>query len=689
MTFLETVICLIILRCDSYLSSIGTENSLEKFPVLSKFVEGLEDSYIKRWSLVTASVNEDTGIELNEEEKRYLRLLSVMDNDNVMQSLLDLCMAVFTFPEFDAYLTHHFGYSVNMHLSFLLEGIGFPAEELVIKKLETAETICNVDRSTYPLQYAPLSIDEKVYIYLSGRDDINPRLERFTVKYRPEDISGENKPFVNEETIKKGADFLASGGRVLQICGRGGRRFAARHIASGLNKEFLFVNIADLFSVKVRKDLQGLRSVLTREAELDNAGICLYGITDSFLTGGVRLDDKRKRQDLEMLENMLFIPIIKKDIPLILISDAPAMLIRSLTEKEYRIAELPEKLDYSSRLKLWKGFKKFYKLGFSPEDMADRYHLNASESAGVIKSFLERREEEKTAPEDDLFTRISMERLDDGALETGRVVYPAVRLNDVKVKSEIRGILNDVVNSVRSSSTILDKWGLRGNYPYGRCVSLLLSGPPGTGKTMTANAIAGELKLPLYQVNLSNIVDKYIGETEKNLEKAFTFAEKTNTILFFDEADSLFGVRSEVHDSKDRYANTEISYLLQRIEAYDGIVIMATNIKGNIDPAFIRRIRYVVNFENPDEELRREIWESCINDSIPHDEIDVSYLASQFDKFTGSIIKTVFLNACAYAAGKDENLGMKHLVHAIRQELEKTSSVTFTMDTLGKYAYLL
>ncbi|MCR4907756.1 MAG: ATP-binding protein [Lachnospiraceae bacterium] len=287
-----------------------------------------------------------------------------------------------------------------------------------------------------------------------------------------------------------------------------------------------------------------------------------------------------------------------------------------------------------------------------------------------------------------MLNRISIELLGKEQ-DTGRVIYPSVRLDDVKIKQETRAVLNDVVNSVRASSLLLDTWGLRENYPYGRCVSLLLSGPPGTGKTMTANAIAGELGMPLYQINLSNIVDKYIGETEKNLEKAFLYAEKTNTVLFFDEADSLFGTRSEVHDSKDRYANTEISYLLQRIEAFDGVVIMATNIKGNIDPAFIRRIRYVVRFENPDEKLRKEIWESCLKDSIPHGEIDLDYLASQFDKFTGSVIKTVFLNACAFAAGREESLEMKHLVHALKQELEKATSVSFSMDALGKYSFLL
>ena len=234
----------------------------------------------------------------------------------------------------------------------------------------------------------------------------------------------------------------------------------------------------------------------------------------------------------------------------------------------------------------------------------------------------------------------------------------------------------------------MDEWNLRTIYPYGRGVSLLMVGPPGTGKTMSANAIAGELSLPLYQVNLANVVDKYIGETEKKLEKAFSFAEKNNVILFFDEADALFGVRSEVHDSKDRYANNEVAYLLQRMESFDGIVLMASNIKGNIDPAFMRRIRYVANFEKPDEEMRKQIWKGCLKDTVPCKDIDVDYLASQFDNHTGSVIKTVFLNACVLAC-EDGELTMKHIIHAIKQEAEKENAVGFVLDMLGKYTYLV
>nr|MCR4892163.1 hypothetical protein [Lachnospiraceae bacterium] len=131
------------------------------------------------------------------------------------------------------------------------------------------------------------------------------------------------------------------------------------------------------------------------------------------------------------------------------------------------------------------------------------------------------------------------------------------------------------------------------------------------------------------------------------------------------------------------------SYLLQRIEAYDGIVILATNIKGNMDPAFLRRIRYCIRYENPDEAIRKEIWESCLLDRIPKGEIDTAFLSSQFDTFTGSVIKTVFLNSCAHAAASGQELNMAHIMYAVRHELEKTQTVAFTSDMLGKYAYLV
>ena len=419
-----------------------------------------------------------------------------------------------------------------------------------------------------------------------------------------------------------------------------------------------------------------------REALFLNAGVCIYGITDE-ITGN---DNEHK---LELLERDILTNFVRWDIPLIVCSDTSRPLVNKGDSRDCLILELPKSISFDERKRIWEGFAGLYDLDIDPNEAAMRYHLSASETMNMIRG-LGSIEESENQDKNTLLSKLSLSSTGlEKSLELGRIVYSTTKLTDVKLKPELKVIIENAITSAKVDYRIFDEWGLKNNYHYGCAVSILLCGPPGTGKTMSANAIAGELGIPLYQVNLSNVVDKYVGETEKNLERIFAFAEKANVVLFFDEADSLFGKRSEVKDSQDKYANNEISYLLQRIEAYSGIVVLATNIKGNIDPAFMRRIRYVAHFDNPDAEMRRQIWESLITDRIPHEDIDIEYLAEQFKDFTGSIIKTVFLNACSLAAVSGNKLTMMHLVRAIRMELTKGTSFTFTSDTLGKYAHLV
>ena len=683
MTYLETVSSLILKRLKMKISDAGKENPYSKFPALQALSSSLSDGDIKKWADAEDVLSDPKALKAHPdiEVRRYGSLLALLDNDNVLRSLLDLSIACFNLPSLSACLTSVFGYSVNLHLAFMLEDIPFPKETEVLEKARLAALICRVDLTASPVQYSELVIDERIMSFLSGDDALNPVLSSF-VTFFPSD-SYLNKPYVNNGLIESGTSFFKKGGRALQISGKGGRRFIACHISAKDSKNLLLINIAELTDVSA-DEFENRKQALIREAVLSSCDICIYGITnDLFLPERGR---GSLRQSLPVLEQRLFLPVLQYSLRLILCTDSPHLLITSLPEADFSLIELPEGLSYDERLSLWTGLKKEYNLKIDAEAFAIRYHLNASEAAKAVRSFTER-----VCENDDperLFSRIVMQGIDESPESIGRIIYSRIRLEDVKLKSRLKEVLNDVITSVRTAHTVLDSWELRKNYHYGTAVSLLLSGPPGTGKTMTANAIAGELGFPLFQVNLSHIVDKYIGETEKNLEKAFAFAEKTNSVLFFDEADSLFGKRSEVKDSHDKYANNEISYLLQRIEAYDGIVILSTNIKGNIDPAFLRRLRYVVHFENPDKEARRAIWESCFDAAVPHEDIDIDYLSEQFDEFTGSVIRTVFLNACSLAAGKNEPLSMSHLIRAIRLELEKTSTVAFSGDTLGKYAYL-
>ena len=188
---------------------------------------------------------------------------------------------------------------------------------------------------------------------------------------------------------------------------------------------------------------------------------------------------------------------------------------------------------------------------------------------------------------------------------------------------------------------------------------------------MGAEVVAHELRLDLYKIDLSGVVSKYIGETEKNLAKVFQEAETSNAVLFFDEADALFGKRTEVSDAHDRYANIETSYLLQKMEEYEGVVILATNLRDNMDQAFTRRIRFIVEFPFPDEASRSRIWRTHFPQESPvSDQVDYDFLAKKF-QIAGGNIKNIVLNAAFLAAENGEIIGMEQLLHGTKREFEK------------------
>jgi hypothetical protein len=201
-------------------------------------------------------------------------------------------------------------------------------------------------------------------------------------------------------------------------------------------------------------------------------------------------------------------------------------------------------------------------------------------------------------------------------------------------------------------------------------VVALFSGPSGTGKTLAAEVIAGDLGLDLYKVDLAAVVSKYIGETEKNLSRIFDAAGTADLVLFFDEADALFGKRTEVSDAHDRYANIEVSYLLQRLERYKGMVILATNLQRNIDQAFLRRISVAVDFPLPDEHKRRQIWGRSFPTTVPTNNLDLEFLARQF-KVTGAVIHNAALGAAFLAADDGQVVTMDHLALALKREFQK------------------
>jgi SpoVK/Ycf46/Vps4 family AAA+-type ATPase len=244
--------------------------------------------------------------------------------------------------------------------------------------------------------------------------------------------------------------------------------------------------------------------------------------------------------------------------------------------------------------------------------------------------------------------------------------------------------LRELCVRVACRDAVVDGWGFGARLARGGGVNALFSGPSGTGKTMAAEVIAGALGVDLFRIDLAGIVSKYIGETEKNLDRVFAAAEHANGILFFDEADALFGKRSEVHDSHDRYANIEISYLLQKMEQFDGVAILVTNLRGNLDDAFVRRLAFAVHFPFPDVAYRERIWRGIWPPDAPVDPaIDVAALARQFP-LSGGHIRNVAVAAAFHAAGRGSGVELSDVLHAVRREYQKLGK-TLTDLELGAF----
>lgn len=246
---------------------------------------------------------------------------------------------------------------------------------------------------------------------------------------------------------------------------------------------------------------------------------------------------------------------------------------------------------------------------------------------------------------------------------------PKVAWDDLVLNDDTVQMLKEIVAQVRTRATVYVEWGFAERMGRGLGLAALFSGDSGTGKTYAAEAMASALRLPLYRIDLSQVVNKYIGETEKNLQRLFDTMEGAGAILFFDEADALFGKRSEVRDSHDRYANIEVNYLLQRMENYSGVAILATNMKGALDPAFIRRLRFIVPFNFPSPAERELLWEKAIPADMPVGEIDRARLARL--SLTGASIRNVALNAAFLAADAGKPLDTGLLLRAARSEFRK------------------
>jgi len=257
---------------------------------------------------------------------------------------------------------------------------------------------------------------------------------------------------------------------------------------------------------------------------------------------------------------------------------------------------------------------------------------------------------------------------------------PAFGWDDLVLPERQREVLASISGYLRHRDLVLSEWGYERAVARDQGLKVLFAGESGTGKTMAGQVLARDLGLELFRIDLATIVSKYIGETEKNLDRIFDAADGSNAILFFDEADALFGKRSEVRDSHDRYANIEVAYLLQKMESYAGAVILATNFRQNLDEAFLRRLDFVIDFPFPESEDRERIWQLLLPDAAPLDaDIDIPFLAGQF-KLSGGSIRNVSLAAAFLAAEDGRRISMRHLIRGVALEYGKLGRLTLESD---------
>ena len=268
--------------------------------------------------------------------------------------------------------------------------------------------------------------------------------------------------------------------------------------------------------------------------------------------------------------------------------------------------------------------------------------------------------------------------------QLARRIVPCFGWDDIVVGDDVLAQLRELASQVQQRAQVYEAWGFGAQLGRGRGIAALFAGASGTGKTMAAEILAAHLELDLYRIDLAGVVNKYIGETEKNLRRIFDAAERSGAILFFDEADALFGTRTEVQNSHDRYANVEVNYLLQRMEEYTGLAILATNRRSALDTAFLRRLRFVIDFPFPSAADRRRIWERMFPAQAALDGVEFALLSRL--ELTGGSIRSIAINAAFLAAGEQASIGMPHLARAVAREHTKLSKPISANELSAYYA---
>ena len=526
-----------------------------------------------------------------------------------------------------------------------------------------------------------VSPDKRMIDFLFGKNPM--RLDENYVRFFRMLTDGkELDPIMANENILDAMKIsFEEGVRIFSYFGDegSGRKFFVKHFCQEKGMNAVSVNCKKLFIYDYQYVDQALWAV-TRECILTNACCVLDELT-------FREDEKEKFYGYM---DLAFGKLNAQGITVFAISKEKLQM-KEITREEFTELELPTPTN-QERENCWKYFSKGYGLGNDIElpEMATKFLF----TPGKISSALKNARSLATMDKDILIPRKTLfqgcyNQMSSELTQKATKVKANFGFEDIVMNKDQRETLEHAIDQMNFRKKVYDNWDYNKKYPYGRGLSILLFGAPGTGKSMCAQVIAHELNLELYRVDLSKVIDKYVGETEKSISMIFREAKKCNVVLFFDECDTLFAKRSDDGGSNQASNNNKTALLLQEVEAYDGVSVLATNYKHNIDPAFFRRMKYIVEFEFPDVDTREMLWRTTIPKSTPlGEDVDIRFLAERFE-FVGGNIKNCILNAAFLAAAENgEEVCMRHYLQAIRYEFIKVGKV-FTRADFEPYAHMV
>jgi hypothetical protein len=537
------------------------------------------------------------------------------------------------------------------------------APEAPLRELRVMHLVDEPGQSPSPLLAQGIRLDQRIVAYLLEHDAPDAQLTGLLRRHP----ASSARPVVNrtsEARVSALHAYLAcrpAPAPILSISGPDPdlQIDLAAHLADGYTPGTILL-VLDGAALSTHPAPEDVAARALREARLDNAALAVCA-ADVLQAGGGRAASALRRLTMAAHDQPRFLLAAEVWTATGLTLDAPLLSLR-----------LPAP-DSQARQRLWAALLDGRMPDVDLAELADRFCLTSRQiAAAASRAYAQAAVfgDNGRVQRSDLFASCRAESSTalSGLAECIQSIHT---WDDLVLPPSIKSQLHYLEYWVRCRHIVYDEWGYDQRVMLGRGLAVLFSGPSGTGKTMAAGILARRLQLDLYRVDLSTVVSKYIGETEKNLSRIFNAAETANAILFFDEADALFGKRSEVKDAHDRYANIEVSYLLQRMEAYDGLAILATNFRQNLDQGFARRLHATIEFPFPQASDRERIWRRLLPGSVPQTkDIDLSYLAHQF-ALSGGNIKNCVLTAAFAAAAEGTPIAMRHLVQAVARELEK------------------